>query len=455
MANHATLGHYLPYLLRRRLLAIVWPADGGERAVALLLLGLMAAYGAGFGFLLNTNELGASDKILPKLLVGLNAAWLASTLLVDFVPTLRPVARPLPEHFPVSERHNVLTAFLLDCLTLRRLLLATCLVVALLVAPQHGLVPGFSLLLVAGATALSFNLRLLFALRRWRHPLLAAHLLSLGLMVWWLFHPAAPYATALGVGMALLPWALWAAQLYWLGPYFSTRYLPTEASVVPTATLARLPPLWKVYVRRVALPLGLGLGFKTVMLVLSSVYLAKTGKDYNYGLFYFSFMPIIGFSYVNNNLFGYLMPVVANELLRLGLTARLLRLYAQMVGPVVLADCLVSVVLLLALFPASRLPQLWLLPLSVPALASLGLWASLYLAKPVAEKINYANSRKNVSTVANLLSISLVLALYFMPWWWVRLLLATVVTVSAAWPLRQVWRQDGELRRKLWKGIGA
>lgn len=456
MADHATLGHchYLPYLLRRRLLAIVWPAEGGERAVALLLLGLMALYGAGFGFLLNTNEPGASEKILPKLLVGLNAAWLVSTLLVDFVPALRPVARPLPEHFPVSERHNVLTAFLLDCITLRRLLLATCLVVALLVAPRHGLVPGFSLLLVAGATALSFNLRLLVALGRWRHPLLAAHLLCLGLMLWWLAHPATAYATALGVGMALLPWLLWAAQLYWLAPYFSARYLPAKVNVAPNTTLARLPLLWKVYLRKVSLPLGLGLGFKTVLLALSSTYLAKTGKDHNYSLFYFSFLPIIGFSYVNNNLFGYVKPVVANELLRLGLTARLLRLYAQLVGPVVLVDCLLSVVLL-ALFPASRLPQLWLLPLSVPALASLGLWASLYLAKPVADKINYANSRKNVSTVANLLSIGLALALYFLPWWWARLLLATVVTASAAWPLRQVWRNDGELRRKLWSGIGA
>ena len=98
--------------------------------------------------------------------------------------------------------------------------------------------------------------------------------------------------------------------------------------------------------------------------------------------------------------------------------------------------------------------RFWPLLSGLPLL-SLGLWGSLYQAKPAAEKINFANSRKNVSTLANLLSLGLGMALYLLPWWWVRLLLAAVVTVSAAWPLRAVLRNDGELRRKLWQGIGA
>jgi hypothetical protein len=457
MADYATLGHYLPYLLGRRLRAVVWPTDGGERAVALLLLGLMALYGAGFGFMLNhQNKEGLADA-LPGILVGLNATWLASTLLVDFFPALRPVTRPLPEHFPVSERQNVVTAFLLDLITLRRLMLGLGLLVAMLIAPRHILTPGFSLLLLLGASVLSFNVRLLAALGRWRHPLLAANLLSLGLMGWWLSVPTAPYATALGVGMALLPWLVGAAQLYWLAPYFSARYLPAiVATAAPTSsTLARLPLEWKVYLRRAGGPLLYGLFLKIVFLTVCGVFMASNGKDLNPGLFFFSFLPLIGFSYVNNNLFGHLQSLVANELLRLGLTGRLLKLYAQLVGPVVLVDCLVSVVLLVALFPASRLPQLWLLPISVPALLSLGLWSSLHLAKPAADKINFANSRKNVSTMANLLALGFAMALFYVPWWWARLLLAVVVTLSAIWPLRQVLNNDGALRRKLWRGIGA
>ncbi|GAB3727881.1 hypothetical protein GCM10027594_09970 [Hymenobacter agri] len=209
---------------------MLWPADGGERALALLLLALMLAYGAGFGLLLNhADALEESADFLPKMLVGLNAAWLSSTLLVDFLPALRPVARVVPEHFPVSARWNVAAAFLLDLITLRRILVMAVLLMALAVAPRHAAVPGFSLLLVLGATVFSFNLRLLVALRRWRQPLMLAHLASLALMIWWLTHPDAPYATPLGVGMAVLPWLLGAGQLYWLGPYFSTRYLPDEA----------------------------------------------------------------------------------------------------------------------------------------------------------------------------------------------------------------------------------
>jgi hypothetical protein len=456
MADHATLGHYLPYLLGRRLRAVVWPPSGSERAVALLMLSLLALYGAGFGFLLNHQGNASLAEAMPKILTTLNVAWLASTLLVDFFPTLRPVTRPLPEHFPVSERQNVATAFLLDFITLRRLMLVLGLLMAMLVAPRHALTPGFSLLLLLGTTVLSFNVRLLVALGRWRHPLLAAHLLSLGLMGWWLAVPTAPYAPALGVGMTLLPWLAGAVQLYWLGPYFSARYLPAKMGpTAPGTTLARLPLAWKLYLRRAALPLAYGLVLKVVLLVVSGTLLVKEGKDTNPVLFFFSFLPLIGFSYVNNNLFGYLSSLVANELLRLGCTARLLKLYAQLVVPVALIDCLLSVVVLVALFPASRQPQLWLLPLSVLPLLSLGLWNSLYLAKPAAAQISFANSRKNVATPANLLSIGLAMLLYLLPWWWARLLLATVVAVSAAWPLRQVLRNDGELSRRLWKGIGA
>lgn len=455
MADHATLGHFLPYLLRRRLRAVVWPTDGGERTLNLLAIGLMVLYGLGIGFLLNTQGLHDETGLLPKMIVTLNTLWLVSTLLVDFVPALRPVARPLPEHYPVSERHNVLTAFLLDFITLRRILLATALLVALAAAPRYAQVPGFGLLLVLGSTVLSFNLRLLLVLRRGWHPLLAAHLASLGLMLWWLAVPSAPYSHALGVGMALVPGLLWAAQLYWLGPYFSARYLPATVATAPNASFSRLPLAWKVYLRKAAVPLSMGLFFKVSMLGISSWQASMQLKPEKLGLFYFSFLPLISFSYINNNLFGYLRAMVANELLRRGLTPRLLRLYAQLVGPLVLAECLVSVVLLLVLFPATYWAQLWLLPLSVLPLSSLGLWGSLYLAKPVAEQLNFANSRKNVSTLINILSVALAALLWFLPWWWARVLLAAVVTASAAWPLRQVWRADGPLHRKLWQGIGA
>jgi hypothetical protein len=456
MADHATLGHYLPYLLRRRLLAVVWPADGGERALTLLLLGLMALYGVGFGFMLNHQDKKGLAEVFPKMLVALNAAWLSSTLLIDFLPTLRPVTRPLPEHFPVSERQNVVTAFLLDLITMRRLMLVLGLGLALLVAPRHTLVPGFSLLLVLGATMFSFNIRLLVTLGRWRHPLLAANLLSLALMGWWLAVPLAPYATALGVGMALLPWLVGAAQLYWLAPYFSARYLPAEtATTAPSTTLARLPLAWKVYLRKVWLPLTVGMVFKAIVLSLTGLAMVKNGKVTNTGFFYLGLLPIVSFTYVNNNLFAYLGSLTANELLRVGLTRRLLALYLRLVLPVLLADCLLSAVLVLALFPASLWHLLGLLPLASAALLSIGLWASLHHAKPVIKAIDFANMRNNTSGTMSVASLGVGAALYFLPWWWARIALTLVVAASAAWPWRQVLRNDGALRRKLWKGIGA
>ena len=456
MADYATLGHYLPYLLGRRLRAVVWPADGGERALALLMLSLMALYGAGFGYMLNHQTQEGLAEALPKILIGLNATWLVTTLMVDFFPSLRPVTRPLPEHFPVSERQNVVTAFLLDFITLRRLMLFLGLLMAMLVAPHHALTPGFSLLLLLGATVLSFNVRLLVTLGRWRHPLLAANLLSLGLMGWWLAVPAAPYATALGVGMALLPWLVGAAQLYWLGPYFSARYLPAElATTAPSTTLARLPLEWKVYLRKVWMPLAVGALLKTAMLVITGLFMIENGKVENPVILYLGLFPIVSFTYVNNNLFSFLSALTANELLRLGLTRRVLALYLRLVLPVLLADCLLSAVLVLALFPAPLWHLLGLLPLAAAALLSVGLWASLYQAKPVLKPIDFANMRNNTAQLMSGASMVLGATLYFLPWWWARIALALLVAASAAWPVRQVLRNDGALRRKLWTGIGA
>jgi hypothetical protein len=456
MADYATLGHYLPYLLGRRLRAVVWPADGGERALSLFLLGIMALYGAGFGFMLNHQDKAGIAENLPTILVSLNATWLVTTLMIDFFPSLRPVTRPLPELFPVSERQNVVTAFLLDFIMLRRFSLLLGLLLALLIAPRHAAAPGFSLLLLLGATMLSFNVRLLVTLGRWRHPLLAAHLLSLGLMGWWLAVPEASYATVLGVVMALLPWLLGTAQLYWLGQYFSARYLPAvAATTAPSAALARLPLEWKVYLRRIWMPLAMGLVLKTVLLVVTGLAMVENGKLGHNGFFYLGLLPIISFTYVNNNLFAFLGSLTANELLRLGLTRRVLALYLRLVLPVLLADCLVSVVLVLALFPASLWHFLGLLPLAGAALLSLGLWASLYQAKPIIKAVDFANMRNNASGIMSGASVALGATLYFLPWWWARIALALLVAASAAWPLRAVLRNDGALRRKLWKGIGA
>ena len=469
MADHATLapagtdgrlGHFLPYLLRRRLRAVLWPADSGERALALLLLGLALAYGVGLGSLLGHSSEDTAD-FLPKLKIMLNSVWLASALLVDFLPTLRPVTRVLPEHFPVSPRWNAAAAFLLNLITLRRLLIIITLLMAMVVVPRNALVPSFSLLLMLGATVFSFNLRLLVTLRRWRHPLMLAHLASLGLMLWWLTHPEAPYSMPLGVGMAVLPWLLGAAQLYWLGPYFSARYLPDAvATAAPTATgqlLDRLSPEWKVYVRKAWLPLLIGLVFKIVIVVGAGL-MARKGNSQQTGFFaafFFAFLPAVGFTYVNNNLFGFLHTIVANEVQRAGLTRRVLALYLRLTGPVVVLDSLISAGLLLAFFPAEKWWLLGLLPLGTMAMFSVGLWGSLYQSKPVTRAVDFANMRNNVSTMMSLCTMAIAAALYFLPWWWARIALALVIAASAYWPIRAVLRNDGSLRRKLWRGIGA
>ena len=204
MADHAPLGHFLPCLLGRRLRAVLWAADGGEQAVALLLLAIGLAYGAGFGALLNHGASGKLAEFLPQPLIGLNAMLLGSALLIDFLPSLRPVARSLPDHFPVSARLNVATAFLLDLITLRRVLLLVPLLMAMVVAPGHAAVPGLTLLLLSTA-AFTFNLRLLAALGRWRHPLLALHLGSLAFLLWWLGRLGSPHYLALGLLAGALP----------------------------------------------------------------------------------------------------------------------------------------------------------------------------------------------------------------------------------------------------------
>jgi hypothetical protein len=453
------LGHFLPYLLQRRLRAVLWPADNGERLVALLLLAVAVAYGVGLGFLLRIPADGSElAQMVPRLIVGLNAIILGSALVVDFMPALRRVVQPMPEHFPVPARLRVLTAFLLDLLTLRRLTMAAGLVAALVISPKQAAVPGLALLLLLGSAMLSFNVRFLVAIGRWRHPLLFLHLLSLALMGGWISLPELPHHAALGWAVGLLPFGLGATQLYLLGPYFSARFLPdTAATAAAGELLARFSPEWKAYLRKVWLPLLIGTVFKIIIIAGAGI-MARKGdlqKTGFFAAFFFAFLPAVGFTYVNNNLFGFLRTMVANELHRVGLTRRVLALYLRLAGPVVLTDSLLSAGLLLAFFPSEKWWLLGLLPLAVAALLSIGLWGSLYQSKQVARAVDFANMRNNVSTMMSLCTMAVATTLYFLPWWWARIALALVVTASAYWPIRAVLRNDGSLRRKLWHGIGA
>jgi hypothetical protein len=327
----------------------------------------------------------------------------------------------------------------------------------LLVAPRYAGVPGFALLLLSSVAAISFNVRLLIALRRWRHPLMLLHVASMGLLAWWVAYPEMPHHQVVGMMTALVPWALWAAQLQWQGPYFSARYLPTDASAPAEANrlLARLSPEARAYIRKVRMPLLTGLAFKIILIGLTASMAFESGKVWKNGYFYLSFLPVISFNYVNSNLFGFMSSLAANELHRVGLTKRLLGLYGRIVGPVVAFECLISAVLLLVFFPTADWPLLGLLPLGALAMSSMGRWGSLYYAKPVLKVGELGSMRKNVSTLMGICGVVLAAAIYFVPWWWLRALVAGLVTVSAVIPVRAVLRNDGSLRRRLWQGIGA
>lgn len=457
MAHDGTLGHFLPYLLRRRLRAVLWP-DAGEGRAGLLFLGLFCVlYGAGLAYMLNHHELQAGGY-LRKLLFGLNGIMFLSALLVDFVPTYRLVQRPLPDHFPVSGNLNVVMAFLLDLITVRRIMILVFLLVALAGAPHAWRTLGLIVLVVLSAGTASFNLRLLLTMRRWQHPLLFLNLLCLLAAAGWLSTlikvPVA--TTALATVAVLGPFVLWVGALRWLGEEFTQRNLAAPAeSQSEGALLARLSPEWKAYFRKTWPALAMAVVFKTLMLVACGFMAAKGKKDTMAGLFYMCYLPIIGFTYVNNNLFGHLYSLSANELTRVGLTSRLLRLYLRLVVPVLVLDCSISAVLLLLLFSQERWPLLGLLPLAGGAGLALGLWGSLYKAKAIYKNIDFANMRTNASTLINGLTLIVGAALYLMPWWWARIALAMVVMLSAWWPVQRVLRNEGGLRRQLWVALKA
>lgn len=457
MAHDGTLGHFLPYLLGRRLRAVLWP-DAGEGRAALIFLTLFCIlYGVVLAFMLN-NENGIPSGFAQKLLFALNGILYASALLVDFVPTYRPVQPPLPDHFPVSGRLNLVTAFLLDLITVRRFLLLLFLLVALACAPHSWRPLGLNLLVLLSAGAASFNLRLLLSMGRWRHLLFALNVLCLVAAAGWLstFISLPLAATALVEVAIAGPLVLWGVALAGLGEKFSARHLAVAPeSNAENQLLARLSPEWKAYLRKCWPALSVALVAKLVILGLSSQMTATRHGDPLNGVFWMSFLPIISFTYVNNNLFGIIGPVSANELARLGLTKRLLHLYLRLVGPVLLLDCLLSVVVLLALFPQQRWSLIGLIPLAAVAMLALGLWGSLYKAKAISKSIDLANMRNNASTLMNLLSIGVGATLFFMPWWWARIVLAIVVMASAWWPVQRVLRNEGGLRRQLWGALNS
>ena len=69
--------------------------------------------------------------------------------------------------------------------------------------------------------------------------------------------------------------------------------------------------------------------------------------------------------------------------------------------------------------------------------------------------VNSAAMRNNHSTQMSMAIGATAVALYFLPWWWARLLVTALVAGAAVGPVLAVLRNNGNLRRRLWRGIGA
>ncbi|NVO33460.1 hypothetical protein [Hymenobacter lapidiphilus] len=454
------LGHFLPYLLGRQLRAVFWPAGAGSQATMGLLGLLSVIYGLVLGYLLRHHDNLPADT-LPKLLAAINGVLFATALLADFLPSYRAVQRPLPEPLPVSARLNATTAFVLDVVSVRRGLLLLFLLAALVASPEYWRPLGLSLLVWLSATALSFNLRLLLSVGRWQHPLFWLNLLCLGAAALWLSRefemvtgPLAGWLRALAVAGPLL---LWAAALWLVAPWFSARYMaePAHAPGANGRWLARLSPEWKLYIHKTKPALLMGMAMKIGFLVFCA-YMLRSNDNQEVVIrpvFYFALLPIVGFTYINNNLLGYIWTATANELERLGLTRRLLALYLRLAVPIMLVECLIAAVFLLVLFPRFMWHYLLLLPLTAAPALALGLWGSVAKAKPVREAVTFSTMRHNASTLINIITMLTALALYFMPWWWARIALALVVTLTAIVPVRRILRNHGPTRRRLWQAL--
>lgn len=437
------------YLTLYKIKGVLWPKSLETRVLIICIYVLVFAQGLCFKYLVIHNQ-----QIASQLINGLVILTFYICLLIDFIPVTKYIKPPLSDNFPVSQSLNLIMAFLLDLISIRRLLLL-CLLISILISnPQLICDIAWIFLAWLSGSILSFNLRLIIVLKKWNNILFGINILILLLISYEFFNfDLLQKKLAILIKIVLsLPIVFWCIGLLYFAPIFNykTLFKLTEIRVFDIKNIECDPEI-KGYLRKSWQILMLGKVCKIIILVI--IFENTISIDaFSKSIFSFALLPAISFTYANNNLYGQIYSITTNHIIRLGMTLKLVNVYFKLVIPVVIIDSLISIVMINIYQPTEYIILLKTVIISIPSFLTIGLWGSLWRAKAVVKDVGFHNLDNHSSNLVSIITLGLSTVMITLPSW-VVIWISLFITITIIIPLYQLIKNEAYTRNQLWKRV--
>lgn len=322
-------------LLKQRLTNIISIGEPVLMVLKLLLLAFAVLNGVGVAYMVSLVARQQSPAFAGNLLTGINLFCLLLAVAKDFFPAIRIGTLSIPRYYPVNFIMRIKLFFCMEMLGFYFLYFSVFYVTFSISAPAFSLYAVTGLIWLLAGAALSGAFRLYLLLQREK----AGYFLLLSLIAAAQIFACRFALEGSGLTIVLLSSMVAALAIFCLVIALQRQRLATNlGEVFPVASginqgRSGFWQLFRIHARAAGLPLLVGFLLKGVMLFSFTVIFLKKGVIMFDSMFLYkvSISPLIIYTYLYNNLWGYLYRLSNSMLLHNSGFKRMGRVYFSMI----------------------------------------------------------------------------------------------------------------------------